>query len=96
MNVVGEVPGATLSASTHFFPLMATFLVAQTIKHLPTMRETRIQSLRQEDLLEKEMATHSSLLAWKFPWTEEPGRLYSVHGVEKSQAPLSDFSFTFL
>ena len=67
--------GATLSASTHFFPLMATFLVAQTINHLPTMRETRIQSLHQEDLLEKEMATHSSILAWKFPWTEEPGRL---------------------
>ena len=41
--------GATLSASTHFFPLMATFLVAQTINHLPTMRETQIQSLRQED-----------------------------------------------
>ena len=75
MNVVGEVPGATLSASMHFFPLMATSLVAQTRKRLPTMRETRIQSLRQEDLLEKEMATHSSILAWKFPWTEEPGRL---------------------
>ena len=53
-------------------------LVAQTVKHLPTMRETRVQSLSQEDLLEKEMATHSSILAWKIPWTEEPGRLKSM------------------
>ena len=52
-----------------------TSLVAQTVKRLPTMREARIQSLGQEDLLEKEMATHSSILAWKIPWTEEPGRL---------------------
>ena len=42
------------------------------VKHLPTMQETRVQSLGQEDLLEKEMATHSSILAWKIPWTEEP------------------------
>ena len=46
------------------------FLVAQTVKHLPTMRETWVQSLGQKDLLEKEMATHSSILAWKIPWTE--------------------------
>ena len=50
-------------------------LVAQTVKRLPTMQETRVQSLGQEDLLEKEMATHSSILAWKIPWMEEPGRL---------------------
>ena len=50
-------------------------LVAQTIKHLPTMQETRVQSLGCEDLMEKEMATHSSILAWKTPRTEEPGRL---------------------
>ena len=48
------------------------------VKHLPTMRETRVQSLGQEYLLEKEMATHSSILAWKIPWTEEPGRLQSM------------------
>ena len=42
------------------------------VKHLPTMRETWVQSLGGEDLLEKEMATHSSILAWKIPWTEEP------------------------
>ena len=55
-----------------------TSLVAQTVKHLPTMRETRVQSLGQEYLLEKEMAAHSSILAWKIPWTEEPGWLQSM------------------
>ena len=49
--------------------------MAQIVKHLPTMWETRVQSLGQEDPLEKEMATHSSNLAWKIPWTEEHGRL---------------------
>ena len=53
-------------------------LVAQMVKHLPIMRETQIQSLGREDPLEKEMATHSSTLAWKIPWTEEPGRLQSM------------------
>ena len=48
------------------------------VKHLPTMRETWVQSLGWEDLLEKEMATHSSILAWKTPWMEEPGRLQSM------------------
>ena len=55
-----------------------TSLVAQTVKHLPTMRETWVQSLGWEDLLEKEMATHSSILAWEIPWTEEPGGLQSM------------------
>ena len=54
------------------------FLVAQMVKYLPTMQETGVQSLGQEDPLEKEMATHSSTLAWKIPWTEEPGRLQSI------------------
>ena len=53
-------------------------LVAQTVKHLPTIRETRVQSLDWEDPLEKEMATHSNILAWRIPWTEEPGRLQSM------------------
>ena len=53
-------------------------LVAQTVKHLPTMQETWVQSLGQEDPLEKEMATHSSTLGWKIPWTEERGRLQSM------------------
>ena len=52
-----------------------TSLVVQTVKRLPTIWETWVQSLGQEDLLEKEMATHSSILAWKIPWTEDPGRL---------------------
>ena len=48
------------------------------VKRLPTMRETRAQSLGQEDLLEKERATHSSILAWTVPWMVEPGRLQST------------------
>ena len=55
-----------------------TSLVAQVVKYLPTMRETWVQSLSWEDPLEKEMATHSSTLAWKIPWTEKPGRLQSM------------------
>ena len=54
---------------------MGSSLVAQRIKHLPAMQETRVQSLGWEDPLEKEMATHTSILAWRIPWTEEPGRL---------------------
>ena len=54
------------------------FLVAQMVKCLPAVRETRIQSLGWEDLLEKEMATHSSTLAWRIPRMKEPGRLQSV------------------
>ena len=50
-------------------------LVAQTVKRLPTMWDTQVQFLGREDLLEKEMATHSSIVAWKIPWTEDPGRL---------------------
>ena len=53
-------------------------LVAQMVKHLPATQETRVRSLGWEDLLEKEMATHSSTLAWRIPWTEEPGRLQSM------------------
>ena len=48
------------------------------VKRLPAMQETRVRSLGWEDTLEKEMATHSSTLAWKIPWTEEPGRLQSM------------------
>ena len=66
---------------------MIRSLVAQTVKRLPPMRETWVQSLGREDPLEKEMAIHSSTLAWKIPWKEEP-----VHGVAKSQTRLSDFT----
>ena len=57
--------------------------MAQRIKRLPAMRETRVQSLGWEDSLEEETATHSSILAWKIPWTEEPGGLQST-GSEES------------
>ena len=52
--------------------------MAQRVKRLPAMQETWFRSLDQEDPLEKEMATHSSTLAWKIPWTEKPGRLQSM------------------
>ena len=55
-----------------------TSLVAQTVKCLPTMWGTWVQSLGWEDLLEKKIASHSSILAWKIPWTEQPGRLQSM------------------
>ena len=54
------------------------FLVAQTVKNLPAMQETWVWSLDWEDLLKKGMATHSSTLAWRIPWTEEPGGLQSL------------------
>ena len=52
------------------------------VKNLPAMQETRVRSLGQEDLLEKEMATHSKILAWEIPWTEEPGGLQSMGSQE--------------
>ena len=65
--------------------------MAQKVKRVPAMQETWVRSLGQEDPLEKEMATHSSTLAWKIPWTEEPGRLQSMG----SQRVGRDFTFTF-
>ena len=65
------------------------------VKNLPAMQETQVQSLGQEDPLEKGMATHSSILTWKTPWMEEPGGLHTVHGVAKSRTRLSNFTFTF-
>ena len=53
------------------------------VKNLPVMQETRVQSLGQEDPLKEGIATHSSILAWRIPWTEKPGRLHTVHGVAK-------------
>ena len=60
--------------------------MAQLVKNLPAIQETWVQSLGQKDPLEKGMATHSNFLAWKIPWTEEPGRLQSM--VAKSQTLL--------
>ena len=62
------------------------------VKHLPAVWKTQVRSLGWEDPLEKEMATNSSTLTWKIPWTEEPGRA-TVHGVAKSQTQLSNFTF---
>ena len=56
--------------------------MVQTVKHLSTIRETQVRSLGQEDPLEKEMTTHSSILAWRISWTEEPGGLQSM-GLQK-------------
>ena len=78
-------PGA-VSSSTGFS-------VAQMVKHQPAMRETWVRSLGREDPLEKEMATHSSILAWKIPWMEEPGRLQSM-GLQRVGHDLSDFTCT--
>ena len=63
--------------------LLPASLVAQTVKNLPAMRETQVRSLGQEDPLEKEMATHSSILAWEIPWTEESAG-YSPWGQKES------------
>ena len=58
-------------------------LILQSVKNLPVMQETRVQFLGREDPLEKEMATHASILTWRIAWTEEPGRLQSM-GLQES------------
>ena len=76
-----SIPGSGRSPGEGIgYPLQYSWasLVAQMVKNLPAMRETSVQSLDWEDPLEKEMATHSSTLAWKISWTEEPGRLQSM------------------
>ena len=67
--------------------------MAQTVKRLPTIQETWVQSLGQEDLLEKKMAIHFSILAWKIPWTEEPGRLQSMGSYESDRTKQLHFHF---
>ena len=68
--------------------------MAQTVKRLPTMQETRVRSLGWEDPLEKEMATHSSTLAWKIPWMEERGRLWGHKELDTTESLhlVTDFS----
>ena len=75
-----EAPDLVLAPS--YSPKWAS-LVAQMVKNLPSMQETRVRSLVWEDPLEKGMVNHSSVLAWRIPWTEEPGEL--VYGVTKSR-----------
>ena len=66
---------------------MVTSLLAQLVKNLPAM-QTRVQFLGGEDPLEKEVATHPSILAWRIPWTEKPRRPYVVHGVTRGRCDL--------
>ena len=81
-----DLEGSEAVAGEDIYMLMADLhrgtveasLVAQMVKHLPTMRETQVQSLDREDPLKKDMATHSSTLAWKIPWMEERCRLQSM------------------
>ena len=76
------------STLSNYLLLAKASLVVQTVKNLSVMQETRVQSLGREDRLEKGMATHSSILAWRIPWTEEEQA--AVHGVAKSRIRLSD------
>ena len=69
--------------------------MAQMVKHLPSMWETQVQSLGWEDPLEKEMATHSSTLAWKIPWTEEPGSLQSMGSQRVRQDWVTKLNFNW-
>ena len=75
VNVCSNYFPISFLAHYFLFDLIRSSLVAQMVKRLPIMWETRVQLRGREDPLEKEMATHSSTLAWKIPWTEEPGRL---------------------
>ena len=68
--------------SVNFNTCIDSCLVVQMVKNLPAMQETRVQSLSQKDPLEKEMTTHPSILAWRIPWTEEPGRPQSMGSQE--------------
>ena len=70
--------GLFLQVAENSGSILTSSLVAQMVKRLPTVQETWVQSLGREDPLEKEMATHSSTLAWRIPWTEKPGRLQSM------------------
>ena len=76
---VGLSPGLGRSpGEENGHPLQWVSLIAQLVKNLPAMQETQVQFLGREDTQEKEMATHSSILVWRIPWTEEPGRRQSM------------------
>ena len=77
------------------FDSLNTLTVAQTVKHLPTVQKTWVQSLGWEHLLEKEMVTQSSILAWKIPWTEKPGKLQSMGSQRVEHDWATSLSLTF-
>ena len=78
VHPIGDAIQPSHSLLPFFTLAFSLSLVAQMVKRLPTMRETRVRSLGWEHAVEKEMAAHSSILAWEIPWTEEPGRLQSM------------------
>ena len=94
LQSIGSQSQTRLSNYTHIREYFVSWasLVSQRVKNLPEMQETWVSSLDWEDPLEKATATHSSILAWRIPWTEEPGRLQPM-GVTKSWTKLSDFHF---
>ena len=73
-----------MTNKTVYISVVGASLVAQTVKNLPAVQEIWVRSLSREDLLEKEMTIHSSILAWEIPWTDEPGGLHSMRS-QKSQ-----------
>ena len=77
-----QFPESILWGLLHAYYMWRASLLAQTVKNLPAMQVTQVRFLGQEDPLEKEMATHSSILAWRIPWREEPGRLQSMESQE--------------
>ena len=78
---VDNIDGKTLQK--FLSSIQTASLLAQLVNHLPAMQETQVRFLGREDTFEKEMATHSNVLAWRIPWTEEPDRLYST-GLQES------------
>ena len=98
LKVIADSPSSITAAHTACTSnRLTSSLIAQSVKNLPARQETRVQFLGQEDPLEKEMATHSSILAWRLPWTEEPGRLESTGSQELEMTEqLNHHIFTFL
>ena len=92
---LGHPRAAQYTPQPFFLAYVSQSPVAQLVKNLPAMQKTWVQSLGGEDPLEKEMAIHSSILAWRILWTEEPGGLHTVHGVAESDMTLATNSFTF-
>ena len=92
-HLVGGLHLQNNSGNLHQILLFRASLVAQRLKRLPAMRETWVWSLGREDPLEKELATHSSILAWRNPWTEEPGRLQSMGSQESDMTERLHFHF---